>query len=122
MPVGHQHAAGQELFNALADPTRRNILELLATRGQMSATDIYDNFTMSHPAVSQHLKVLRKAEIVRLEKNAQRRFYSLNTDTMHQLEDWIAETAKLWDQRFGRLDKVLEAEKRKSFKKGEVTK
>ncbi len=118
MPVAHQQAAGQELFNALADPTRRNILELLATKGQMSATDIYDNFNMSHPAVSQHLKVLRKAEIVRLEKNAQRRFYSLNTDTMHQLEDWIAETTKLWDERFGRMDKVLEEEKEKELQKG----
>jgi len=118
MPVPLRHAAGQELFSAIADPTRRNILELLALRGQMSATDIYDNFNMSHPAVSQHLKVLRKAEIVHLEKNAQRRFYSLNTDTMHQLEDWIVQTTKLWDRRFGRLDKVLDAEKRKLQEKG----
>src|SRR6266566_2017761 len=49
----------QELFNALAEPTRRGIIELLATKGQLSATDICDNFDVSRPAISQHLKLLR---------------------------------------------------------------
>ena len=107
----------QPLFSALADPTRRNIIELLATNGQMAATDIYDNFTVSHPAISQHLKVLREADLVRLEKSAQKRIYSLNPDTMHQIEDWIKRTTDHWDQRFEQLDKVLQAEKRRTIKK-----
>ena len=107
----------QQLFSALADPTRRNIMELLATNGQMAATDIYDNFNVSHPAISQHLKVLREADLVNLEKSAQKRIYSLNTDTMQQIEDWIKRTTKHWDQRFDRLDKVLDAEKRRMPKK-----
>lgn len=105
------------MFSAIADPTRRNIMELLATNGQMAATDIYDNFNVSHPAVSQHLKVLREADLVNLEKNAQKRIYSLNTSTMRQIEDWIKRTTEHWDQRFDRLDKVLHAEKRKMSKK-----
>src|SRR5439155_909133 len=62
----------QELFNALAEPTRRGIIELLATKGQLSATGICDNFDVSRPAISQHLKVLRKANFVRVEKREPR--------------------------------------------------
>ena len=103
----------QELFYALGDPTRRSIVELLAANGEMSATDIYENFSVSHPAVSQHLKVLREAELVRLEKRAQRHIYDLNLEAMHELEEWVRQMTKLWDDQFERLDKVLEAEKRK---------
>ena len=99
------------MFYALADPTRRNIVELLATNGQMTATDICNNFTMSHPAVSQHLRVLRGAELVRLEKSAQRHIYSLNHDAIRELEEWVKQMTQLWDERFGRLDEILEAEK-----------
>lgn len=104
----------QQLFDALADRTRRTIVELLATNGQMSATDIYQNFEMSHPAVSQHLRVLREAELVHIEKSAQRHLYSLNPTTMRSLEDWVRRATDLWDQRFDQLEKVLEEEKRKA--------
>ena len=107
----------QELFSALADPTRRSIIELLASTGQMSATNIFDKFNMTKPAVSQHLKVLREAELVQMEKSAQKRLYSLNPKTMHNLEAWIKRTTQHWDDRFGRLDSVLEAEKQKTQKK-----
>ena len=107
----------QDLFDAIADPTRRTIIDLLALNGQMTATDIYDNFTMSNPAVSQHLKVLREAQLVRIEKSAQKHLYSLNPDTMRSLEGWIKHTTELWNARFERLDSVLEAEKRKTHKK-----
>ena len=113
----YKSIADQQLFSAIADPTRRNIIELLATNGQMAATDIYDNFNVSHPAISQHLKVLREADLVNLEKSAQKRIYGLNTDAMRQIEDWIKRTTKHWDQRFDRLDKVLDAEKRRMSKK-----
>jgi DNA-binding transcriptional ArsR family regulator len=108
----------QELFSALADPTRRSIIELLADKGQMSATDIFDHFDMSNPAVSQHLRVLREAELVQMEKSAQKHLYSLNPKTMHNLEDWVKHTMQHWDDRFDQLDSVLEAEKRKTEKKG----
>jgi DNA-binding transcriptional ArsR family regulator len=106
----------QELFSALADPTRRSIIELLANKGQMSATDIFDNFDMSNSAVSQHLRVLREAELVQMEKSAQKHLYSLNPRTMHSLEDWIRQTTQHWDERFEQLDSILEAERRKPKK------
>src|SRR5205085_12537252 len=62
---------GMDMFMALADPTRRRILELLATNGELSATALYEQFPVSPQAVSQHLKVLREAHLVEMEKRAQ---------------------------------------------------
>ena len=62
-------------FSALADPTRRHILEMLARRGQLSATEISDKFQVSPSAISQHLKVLREANLVQMEKRVQQRLY-----------------------------------------------
>ncbi len=107
----------QQLFNALADPIRRNIVELLATQGQMNATDICENFNVSHPAISQHLKILREAEIVGLQKDAQRHLYSLNIDAIHKLEDWVKQMTRNWDETYDRLDQILEAEKKKTVRK-----
>ena len=111
-------AARQRLFYALAEPTRRDIIELLASNGQLSATDISDNFAVSAPAISQHLKVLREATFVRVEKRAQQRIYRINLEAMSEIEGWIQEMTKQWNARFNVLDKILEAEKRK-LKKGE---
>ena len=109
----------QELFNALAEPTRRSIIELLATKGQLSATDICDNFDVSPPAISQHLKVLRKANFVRVERRAQQRIYHINRGAMSELEDWVQKMTKRYDARYDALDKLLEAEKKKLAKGGE---
>ncbi len=105
------------MFSALADPTRRSIIELLATNGQMTASDIYSNFDVTPPAVSQHLKVLREANLVQLAKSAQKHLYSLNPKRMHDLEDWVKQTTEHWEERFDRLDTLLEAEKRKIEKR-----
>ena len=110
--------ARQRLFYALAEPTRRDIIELLACNGQLSATDISNNFAVSAPAISQHLKVLREANFVRVEKRAQQRIYRINLEAMSEIEGWIQEMTKQWNARFNVLDKILEAEKRK-LKKGE---
>src|SRR5438046_7217627 len=111
-------AARQRLFYALAEPTRRDIIELLASNGQLSATDISDNFAVSAPAISQHLKVLREANFVRVEKRAQQRIYRINPEAMSEIEGWVQEMTRQWNARFNVLDRILEAEKRK-LKKGE---
>ena len=110
--------ARQRLFYALAEPTRRDIIELLASNGQLSATDISNNFAVSAPAISQHLKVLREADFVRVEKRAQQRIYRINPEAMSEIEEWVQEMTRQWNARFNVLDKILEAEKRK-LKKGE---
>jgi DNA-binding transcriptional ArsR family regulator len=100
-------------FHALADPTRRKILELLASSGELSATEISDQFQVTPQAISQHLKVLREARLVKVEKRAQQRIYQVNPEAMLELEDWARQLTQLWNQRFDALDEVLESEKRK---------
>ncbi|HLQ30753.1 MAG TPA: metalloregulator ArsR/SmtB family transcription factor [Ktedonobacteraceae bacterium] len=105
-----------DMFVALADPTRRNILELLATRGELAATAIYEQFPVSPQAVSQHLKVLREANLVEMEKHAQKRLYRLNPQTLSQFEAWVQQMKQRWEERFAALDTVLEIEKKKLVK------
>jgi DNA-binding transcriptional ArsR family regulator len=105
-----------DMFGALADPTRRNILELLATSGELSATALYEHFPVSPQAVSQHLKVLREAHLVEMEKRAQMHIYRLNPQTLSQFEAWVQQTRQRWEERFSALDTVLEREKQKLVK------
>ena len=102
-----------DMFVALADPTRRTILELLANSGELPATAIYENFPVSPQAVSQHLKVLREAHLVEMEKRAQKHVYRLNPQTLSQFEAWVQHTKQRWSERFEALDTVLEREKKK---------
>ena len=102
-----------DMFVALADPTRRQILELLASSGQLSATAIYEHFSVSPQAVSQHLKVLREAHLVEMEKQAQKHLYRLNPQTLSQFETWVQRMRQRWSERFDALDTVLEREKNK---------
>ena len=97
-------------FAVLADPTRRRIVELLAT-GDMGAGDIHGHFRMTGPAVSQHLKVLRDAHLVRVKVDAQRRVYSLDPRGLDELEEWLLGIRKFWNQRLDALERALVAEK-----------
>ena len=101
-----------DMFVALADPTRRNIIELLANSGELPATAIYQNFPISPPAVSQHLKVLREARLVEMEKRAQQHVYRLNPETLSEFEAWVQQVQESWEERFAALDIVLEREKK----------
>ena len=102
-----------DMFTALAEPTRRNILTILAKSGQMSASEIYTKFTSSPPAISQHLKVLRDAELVTVEKHAQQRLYQLNPTKLTEMEKWIHNITVMWEERYSKLDALLEKEKKK---------
>ena len=105
--------AAVDVFNALADPTRRKIMEMLANSGPLSASDIYNQFQVSPPAISQHLKILRQAQLVRMEKQAQQRIYRINPEAMLELEDWARRLSQLWTERFDALEQLLETEKKK---------
>lgn len=95
-----------DTFVALADPTRRRIIESLAI-GEASFGAIADQFEMSRPAVSQHLKVLRDAGIVTSRPDAQRRIYRLSDDGLEELDAWLRKVRNYWSQRLDRLEQVL---------------
>ena len=100
-----------DTFAALAEPTRRSILEMLVAKNGIAAGDIYSRFKASPPAISQHLKVLKEAKLVRVEKRAQHRIYYINPEPMRELEKWIQQFAAKMEDQFQRLDKLLEIEK-----------
>lgn len=102
-----------DVFHALADSNRRRILELLAEHGRLTASDISQRFAISASAISQHLKTLREATLVIMEKRAQQRIYSLNKESVAQLDQWIQSLTKQWEDRFDALDALLEVEKKK---------
>lgn len=101
-----------DIFTALADQNRRRIIELLAASGKLSASDISDKFKVSAPAISQHLKILREAKLVDMEKRAQQRIYKLNPGGIIELEQWAKKMKKQWNVRFDMLDKLLKEEKK----------
>jgi DNA-binding transcriptional ArsR family regulator len=108
-----------DIFTALAEPTRRTIIELLAGSGPLSATEIYEQFPVSPQAVSQHLKVLRETHLVVMEKRAQKHVYRLNQETLSQFEAWVQQTRQRWEERFSALDTVLEREKKQKLARDE---
>lgn len=111
-----------DMFEALADPTRRHIVELLAANGELAATAIYEQFSVSPQAISQHLKVLREANVVKMEKRAQKHVYRLNPQTLSEFETWVQRTRQRWEERFMALDQVLEREKEKLAENNEERK
>ena len=97
---------GMDTFTALADPTRRRIIESLAA-GETSFGELACKFEMSRPAVSQHLKVLRDAGIVSARADAQRRIYRLNDDSLDEVEAWLGKVRDFWSQRLDKLEQLL---------------
>lgn len=115
MPVDHLSAT----FAALADPTRRAILARLAS-GQLSVTELAEPFEMSLPAVSKHLKVLRRAGLVTRGRDAQWRPCQLDARPLKDAADWVAHYRRFWTETFDRLDDYLH--KLKSKEKADVRK
>ena len=96
-----------DTFTALADPTRRKIIESLAA-GETSFGELADKLEMSRPAVSQHLKILRDAGIVTARADAQRRIYRLNNECLDEVEAWLGTVQAFWTQRLNRLERLLD--------------
>jgi DNA-binding transcriptional ArsR family regulator len=94
---------------AIADPTRRRIVELLAQR-ERTAGELVEEFDMSAPAISQHLNVLREAGLVITRAEGQSRIQSLNPDGLDELDAWLEKTRAVWSRRLDALERELRAE------------
>ena len=94
-------------FAALAEPNRRRMIEIIAAQGEIAASDISNQFDISPSAVSQHLKVLREAELVKMEKRAQQRIYSINPQGVDEMWEWLSQMRTFWNERFDALDALL---------------
>ena len=98
-------------FAALADPTRRGILEQLS-RGQTKVTDLAKPYDMSLPAVSKHLKILERAGLIRRSRVGREHRIRVDPTPIEKARDWISEYAEIWQQQFDALDAYLEQAQR----------
>jgi DNA-binding transcriptional ArsR family regulator len=97
----------RDVFQAIADPTRRAII-LLLTVGAMTPNAIAEHFNSSRQAVSKHLQILTECEILKQEQQGREIHYHLNTDKMKDIEKWLEKFKQLTAKRFDQLDKVLQ--------------
>ena len=105
----------RDIFQAIADPTRRAIIALIALQA-MTPNAIAENFHASRQAVSKHLRILTECEMVKQEQQGMEIYYSLKIEKLKELDKWLAQYRKLWETRFNQLDHVLANIKRQ--KKG----
>jgi DNA-binding transcriptional ArsR family regulator len=103
-----------DTLNAIAEPNRRKIIQLLAQRGKLTAGEIAGHFRSSAPAISQHLQVLREAKAVSVAREAQKRIYSLNPKPLQEVAGWLFDLTNQWEQRLDNLESLLSEEKTKN--------
>ncbi|WP_091315381.1 ArsR/SmtB family transcription factor [Flavobacterium terrigena] len=96
----------RDIFQAIADPTRRSILALIALQA-MTPNAIAENFNTTRQAVSKHLKILTECELVKQEQQGREIYYSLEIEKMKEIDVWINQFRKIWEIQFNQLDKVL---------------
>jgi len=94
------------VFGALADPTRRAILERLA-RGDANVAELAAPFAMSQPAISKHLKVLENAGLISRTRQATMRLSHLEADPLRTATTWLADYREFWSESYDRLDELL---------------
>jgi DNA-binding transcriptional ArsR family regulator len=104
-------------FAALADPTRRAILARLAL-GETSVTELAEPFDMSLPAISKHLKVLERANLIVRSREAQWRPCRIEPTALREVDDWLERYRRFWDERFDRLENYLREIQAKEKKRG----
>ena len=105
-------ATTTDAFNAVAEPRRRQILDLLAT-GERPVNDVVRELGLAQPQVSKHLRVLREVGAVEVRSEGRQRLYRLHGQALKPIHDWISAYERTWSDRFGQLDDVLEDLKRK---------
>ena len=100
-------ATTTDAFNAVAEPRRREILDVLAG-GERPVNDLVHVLGLAQPQVSKHLRVLREVGAVDVREDGRRRLYRLNGRALKPIHDWVKEYERTWAERFDQLDVVLE--------------
>jgi DNA-binding transcriptional ArsR family regulator len=96
----------RDVFQAIADPTRRAIITLIALQA-MTPNAIAEHFDSSRQAVSKHLRILTECELVKQEQQGREIYYQLEIKKMKEIDKWLEQFRKIWEVRFNQLDKVL---------------
>jgi DNA-binding transcriptional ArsR family regulator len=101
--------SSEATFQALADPTRRAVLDLLR-RGSQPAGEIAGAFPISRPAISKHLRLLRRAHLVREHREGRHRVYQLNPEPLRAVDSWLDQYRNFWKMNLANLKTFVEAE------------
>jgi DNA-binding transcriptional ArsR family regulator len=111
-------ATTADAFNAVAEPRRREILDVLVGGGERPVNDLVRLLGLAQPQVSKHLRVLREVGVVDVRDEGRRRLYRLNGQALRPIHDWLKNYERSWSERFDRLDVVLEDLKQKEVGDG----
>lgn len=102
----------RDVFQAIADPTRRAIITLIAVQA-LTPNAIAEHFDTSRQAVSKHLRILTECELVKQEQKGREIYYQLEIDRMKEVDQWLEQFRKVWEGRFDNLDRLLEKMQKK---------
>jgi DNA-binding transcriptional ArsR family regulator len=102
----------RDIFQAIADPTRRAIIALIAVQS-MTPNAIAEHFDTSRQAVSKHLKILTECDLVKQEYQGREIYYQLEINKMKEIDKWLEQFRKIWEKRFDQLDKLLSTIKKR---------
>lgn len=105
----------RDVFQAIADPTRRAILLLVASNS-MTAGVIAANFDTARPTVSKHLQILTECELLKQEQTGREMYYHINPDKMKEVDNFLEPFRKMWDKRFNKLESVMKQYQSKNKK------
>lgn len=105
----------RDVFQAIADPTRRAIIALIAIQA-MTPNAIAEHFATSRQAVSKHLRILTECELVQQEQKGREIYYSLEIEKMKEIDEWMEQYRKIWETRYKQLDEVLAVMKKERRK------
>jgi DNA-binding transcriptional ArsR family regulator len=96
----------RDIFQAVADPTRRAIIALIAVQA-MTPNAISEHFNTTRQSVSKHLRILTECELIKQEQRGREIYYQLEIDKMKEIDKWLEQFRKIWEDRFDNLDKLL---------------
>ena len=101
----------RDIFQAIADPTRRAILSLIAFQA-MTPNALAEHFHSSRQAVSKHIKVLTECDLIKQEQRGREIYYQLEVKKMKEIDKWLEQFRKIWETQFNQLDKILSTMKK----------
>ena len=102
----------RDVFQAIADPTRRAILSLIALQA-MTPNGLAEHFSSSRQAVSKHIKVLSECQLIKQKQSGREIYYNLNPQKLKEIDKWLEPFRTMWEDRFNQLDIVLKNLKNK---------
>jgi DNA-binding transcriptional ArsR family regulator len=96
----------RDIFQAIADPTRRAILSMVAVQA-MTAGAIAEGFDSSRQTISKHIQILTECQLLKQEQSGREIYYHFNPNKMKEVAEWLMPFAKMWDDRFNKLENIM---------------